>query len=269
MRSTLAHRIHRSAIHWLGHDPATGALLSAGADGQVLVWHPQKPDEVRVLAILPDTIYSAHLATNSRLLVVGTSKGELFVLDLVQRSEVQRIVAHAGAIFSLLYLDGQLLCAGGDGALTTWTWQADHHLAAVRRVPLSTAKLRATASKDEHLAIASGDGDIHVLDRATLNQRAQWAAHENGASALAWHPSKPVLLSGGKDGTLAVWDARGEFQQVLRHAAHRSTIYALAFSPDGLLLATASRDKTVKLWDANTLDPLERLDLQQKAIRTA
>lgn len=261
MTANSIHRAHRSAIHWI-HKDAAGALLSAGADGQVLSWRKAGLDQVRLIATLPDPLYAAWRHDGGAYLYAGTTRGELFVLDLQAKVEQQRILAHAGPIHCMQGTDDGLLYVGGaDGVLTVWSIGAGGRLHAIRRVPLAEAKLRSIAIQQSQIALAFGDGSVHVLEEASLNTLVHWPAHEQGASSLAWHPSKPVLLSGGKDGHLAAWNADEDFRAVLRMPAHRSTVYAIGFSTDGNRLATASRDKTVKLWDPSTLDPLARLDV--------
>lgn len=262
MSATLIHRAHRSAIHWI-HEDSTGTLLSAGADGQVLGWRKRERDKVRLVATLPNPVYAAWRHAESAHLVVGTMRGELFVLDMQAKAERQRIVAHDGSIYCMHgTADGVLYAGGGDGVLTVWAFGAKNRLRAIRRVPIVDAKLRAIAARDGRIALAFGDGSVHVLEEATLNTLAHWIAHEPGCSAVAWHPQKPVLITGGKDGQLAAWDTNRDYRAVLRLPAHRSTVYAIAFHPEGSWLSTGSRDKTVKLWNPVTLDADARFNLR-------
>ncbi|MBK9175777.1 MAG: hypothetical protein IPM46_05450 [Flavobacteriales bacterium] len=238
-------------------------MLSAGADGRVLRWRKAEPDHVRLLATLPDPLYTAWLQKGAAHLYAGTTRGELFVLDMRAKAERQHILAHNSPIYCMNgTTDGLLYVGGGDGVLTVWSMGSDALLHAVRRVPIAEAKLRSIAIQRGLIALAFGDGSVHVLNEGTLNTIAHWTAHELGCSTVAWHPSKPVLLSGGKDGQLAAWKVDNDFEPILRLPAHRSTIYAIGFSADADWLATASRDKTVKLWNPSTLDPVARLDVR-------
>nr|MDQ3100792.1 hypothetical protein [Bacteroidota bacterium] len=81
-----------------------------------------------------------------------------------------------------------------------------------------------------------------------------------GTSSLAFHPAKPVLISGGKDGYLRFWRTDQDHQLTREIAAHKGGIYRILFNDDGSLCATCSRDRTIKIWNANSFEPLHRLD---------
>lgn len=261
MTGELLHRDHSGAVYALAeHD---GQVLSAGADGLVLAWEAAAPDHTRAIARIAGPIYGLARGGPDDL-ALGSAAGTLHLLNLRERREQQALQAHAMGVYALAWLRaGALATAGGDGTLALWERsEPGVPWALRRRVPLSDAKVRGLALSPDGavLGAATGDGRLHLLDAGTLNAIASWYAHEEGAHALAFHPRKPALVSGGKDGHLRTWDLRNGQRAVLALPAHRSTIYQAAFSPSCATLATASRDKTVKLWQADSLDPLGRLD---------
>jgi WD repeat-containing protein 61 len=91
----------------------------------------------------------------------------------------------------------------------------------------------------------------------------EWTAHTEGASSVAFHPSRAALISGGKDAHLTVWDLRNDTLSIHPvHTCSQFAIYSMAFSEKGDRMATSSRDKTWKVWDAATLEVVERIDVK-------
>jgi WD40 repeat protein len=261
MTGDLLHRDHSGAIYALAeHD---GQLLSAGGDGLVLAWEATAPDRTRAIARIAGPIYALARGGPDEL-ALGSAAGTLHLLNLRERREQHALQAHTMGVYTLAWPHpGALVTGGGDGSLALWErTETGAPWALRRRIPLSDAKVRGLALSPDGatLGAATGDGWLHLLDAGTLNAIASWAAHEEGAHALAFHPRKSALVSGGKDGHLRIWDLRNGQRAILALPAHRSTIYQAAFSPSDATLATASRDKTVKLWHADSLDPLGRLD---------
>lgn len=254
---------HKGPVYALCPTQAQGQFLSAGGDGALVRWNLGSPGTGLVVAQVGRAIFALHQAAGHRL-YIGDEDGGLHVVDVEEHAELQLERGHRKGIFSMAALPGgRLAVAGGDGMLSVWLTNARNGLLSLQRnIPLSDAKLRGLAlSPDGHLlAVACGDGSIHILDSSDLNEQFTLVGHALGTNSLAWHPAKPVLVSGGKDGHLRLWRTDAGFKALHAIAAHKDAIYQLAFNPHGTLLASAGRDKTSKLWDANSFDPLRRLD---------
>jgi hypothetical protein len=61
-------------------------------------------------------------------------------------------------------------------------------------------------------------------------------------------PDGRRMLSGGKDGSVCLWDQESG-QQLSCCRGHRNGVTDVAFSPDGRRALSGSKDRTVRLWD--------------------
>jgi WD40 repeat protein len=78
--------------------------------------------------------------------------------------------------------------------------------------------------------------------------------HTAAARRVVLSPDNRLLVSGGEDNKVIVWDfARRERLATLTD--HTDWVNWLDFSPDGKFFATASSDKTVIVWDTGNLKP--------------
>ncbi len=260
---------HRGPVYALSPDLHHDGFLSGSGDGLVVRWDHQAPEAGQVVVNVGQAVFS--LLRTGPLLLIGTEGGDLFVIDAEHGRELHRFTVHRKGIFRMVELGGdRVACAGGDGTLSIWRTGPENGAALelLRHFPLCEEKLRDLAmdATGELLAVACGDGLVRVLDTTYFNETATINAHPamleqvGGATCVAFHPHKPVLISGGKDGHLRTWLATEQFRQLLSLPAHKGSIYRVAFSPDGKHFCTVSRDKTVKLWDALSLEPVQRLD---------
>jgi RNA polymerase sigma factor (sigma-70 family) len=93
----------------------------------------------------------------------------------------------------------------------------------------------------------------------TFNQ-----AHVLAVNAIALSPDGKILVSGGDDGRVKLWDVNTgrtkallcRFLDLGKHAdqrqAHAGRVWSVAFSPDGKTLASGADDRVVRLWEVGT-----------------
>lgn len=255
---------HKGPIYSLAPG-RNGKFFSGSGDGRVVEWNSSGPDEGELIVTVSKAVFSLILLADEKTLLIGNEIGGLHVIDLEKKQEVQLFEVHQKGIFDFIELrDGKIASTGGDGTLSIWniTGYPDAPLELYRQIPFADEKLRqmALSPDGEMLAMACGDGTVRVVDTGIFNELHTLERHTNGATCLAYHPTKPVLISGGKDGHLRFWHCGENYRALYVVPAHSGTIYSLAFNANGNQCTTASRDKTVKLWDPNSFDPTGRLE---------
>ena len=104
----------------------------------------------------------------------------------------------------------------------------------------------------KQLASAGGDinkpGEIKLWDKRSGKLLRTLSGHANAITSLAYHPDKPLLVSGSYDQTVRVWDLKTG-DEIVTLRGHTSNVYAVAFSPKGDRVASASHDMSVRVWD--------------------
>jgi WD40 repeat protein len=67
---------------------------------------------------------------------------------------------------------------------------------------------------------------------------------------LVFTPNGKTLVTGGKSGTIKIWDVTDRKKPVATvKEAHKKAVAMLAMSPDGKRFASGSYDNTIKVWD--------------------
>ena len=252
---------HDAPLYSLTEGRSDKTVFSGGAEGIVAEWDLGTLEPAAFTINVGHSIFSLLTVPEMGWLLIGRGSGSLHVIDLEQRKEIRHLELHRRGIFDIAYdrFMDRFYTAGGDGVLSVLQGKK---LQLLRSVPMAEQKLRKLDLDPEsgHLAVASGDARVHVIENDMYNEVLTLNAHHPGANAAHFLPDGRTLLSAGRDGHLDIWD-RENADEVLHHLpAHYYPIYALVSDPGGRILATASRDKTVKVWDPYEGRFLARLD---------
>jgi WD40 repeat protein/serine/threonine protein kinase len=114
------------------------------------------------------------------------------------------------------------------------------------------------AFSPDSLVLATGERDENTVvlwDVATGRVRATLPGHAGGVRAVAFDPVRPVLATGGNDGSVRLWSL---VDLAPSHAilGHGTRATALAYSPDGRYLATGDSTGKMRLYRAEDASQL-------------
>ncbi len=248
---------HAGPVYALAEGRSPGMLLSASSDRFIAEWNPQTGDASPFAVKLEEPCFALLFRMDAQLIAAGTGSGNLHIIDLNQKAEIHNFKVHSKGIFAIVHTHDLIIAAGGDGFISVWhpeSWKLLRHFA------VCDDKLRSLTVDGDRLYAATSGGEIIVFDLPWLNELHRFHAHEGGCFTTAIHPSKPLIVSGGKDGHLRFWHKDENYRPVHAIAAHNFGIYGIAFSPDASMALTASRDKTVKLWSTSDFSVLARIE---------
>lgn len=237
-------------------------IYSGSADKFLARWLVDEGIQDKFAIRFEQPVYALELLEEAFILV-GLANGDFHVFDAAERKEVKYFTQHRTGIFAIRYNPEKehIYVADAEGNLSVWNRQFE----LLVYLPLDCGKIRRIAVSEDggHFALACQDGTLRVFETGFFNEVHTIRAHENGTTAVLFHPLNPSLLvSGGKDALLKVWNWHTE-ECLVNVAAHTFAIYDVVAVNQGEQLLTASRDKNVKVWNSRNLDFLKRLDSKE------
>lgn len=251
---------HNGSVYTLEKGTSPETFFSGSSDKFAALWNLEKMEQENFAARFPAIIYALCYIPEKQLLLAGTSAGSVHVLDIEKKEELRILQHHTAPVFDIKY---------SKHTNCFYTSSADGNFAVCSAESLSMLKIKKLCEEkvrsiDIHhpaneIAVASGDCNIRLFDLDTLEEKHKFTAHTLSANIARYSPDGSLILTGGRDAHLNIWDARS-YTLIKSIPAHNYAIYDIAFSPDATLFATASRDKTIKIWDAATFELLVRIN---------
>jgi len=115
-------------------------------------------------------------------------------------------------------------------------------------------------SPDGQTLVSASFGTIRIWNVRTgrLVRTLNSVHSKKSVKTLAVSPDSSMLVSGGDDNNVIMWDLKTG-RRVRTIPAHKAAVNAIAFSRDGQTLASGSDDKTIRLWNVRTGSRLRTL----------
>ena len=248
-RATTQFRFHRSLEEGNRYPYVTTVAFSA--DGRRLAsggW-----DDTICIVDLDDGSLVRTLASGRiHAALAFDAHGRLFANPYVTRWDPlsgarQAGTESAGGHFAISPNGKQIVAARADGKGLVVLNATDLSVAA--HWPDALANAIATWSRSgDFVAAVDEHGSLEVYEASSGSRRFRVEAHGGRCWAVAIHPSRPIVATGGSDGLVRIWNAvSGELVRELK--GHTGHAYALDFHPGGTRLASGSEDATVRIWD--------------------
>ena len=222
-------------------------LASASADMTVRLWMTMSGQPLHVLRRHSDGVNAVAFSANGRLLASGGGDQTVFIFDMMDSIGSTALAGHTNEITSVAFGGNTLASGGWDKTVRLW----DSIEKRERSVIQFGDWIRdLTASPDEKLlAVSCKDGTVSLIEFASGEVLRTIQAHEHGVDCAAFSPGGALLVTGGRDNTVKLWDLNNSGDEPLvTLEGHTKPVLTVAFHPTANMIASGSGDNSVRLW---------------------
>ena len=107
-------------------------------------------------------------------------------------------------------------------------------------------------NRNNLIAVGGEDGTLPVLSLEKRAKALMSGGHNGPVLCCSWDVTGSLLVSGGMDEMLCLWEPNQQTSPIGRCSAHSDPIMGVAFSPDGYQVATGSIDGLIRIWDVRS-----------------
>lgn len=247
-------RAHRGGVRSVSYSADGQSLVSAGADGRLLLWDALAERDPRELARLAGALRTAAFDRDGRSVAYAGDDGIIRIVPVDgDASRASRHLAGHGAIIALAWAgsDRRIAWLGADGRAGLWRVGQE----ASDQLPFDRA-LRSLAVSDDGQTIAGGavDGRIAIWDLRRGMAPRILGGEAGVAQSVALDADGSRVAVGYADGTIRMWSLKHQSSPPTVLHGHISPVHALSFTRDASLLASAGADATVRIWSVERPD---------------
>ena len=287
-------RGQRSRVYDVGFGPESDRVISAAEDGDVHTWNAQ------AMLTFPATgePWQLDFSPDGRMLV---SSGDDLAVRTWDSRTGRSIASLPGAVGEFSPTSDTVVVAGAGPTVRTWPGAGGPAATVVKTEdPVMAANFDSDEERvvyaDEagHLTVhtlGSPNDDVALEGAPEVIYDAQFspdgkrvAIHPEDGILRVWRIDRPAaperqleghegaifsldymadgrIVTGGADGTVRIWPARGSAELVLR--GHTQEVTGVATFPDSSMVLSTSTDGTLRLWNARTGAFMGRLATSQ------
>ncbi len=269
-------RLGKGGINIIRFSP-DGTYLAVGTDVGVWLYDVQDGTETALFSDHVGQVNALAFSQDGNLLASGGfNNPAIEVWKLDNKSNYATIELNQPTItLSALAFYGRILVGYSSREVIYWKVEDSR---ALSKIDFAADFLTVVFSRDgSNLAAIDKEEKIRLFDTRISSQYAMLPGHRGGRDsdihALAFSPDNSMLLSGGEDRTVLIWDVQDQVRmKTLRGhnawvtavawsedgktvasgdavAFSTERVKSLVFSHDGTTLASGSNDGTVLLWD--------------------
>jgi WD40 repeat protein/uncharacterized caspase-like protein len=271
-REALALRGHAGFITALAFSEDGEWLASSSEDGTVKLWDVRAGLERASLAGGPQVRRLA-LSPDGRRLVTQDEDAAVKLWSLETRKEILRLASHPAPVTSLaLSRNGETVACGyWNGDIKLWTIADGRESLRIEAVKFSSPVAALAFNHDDQM-LASGEWvtpNVKLWDVGTgrLLHQFRWHqpggksigfSHDDDVQKVSFNDDGTLLVSGGRDSTVRVWDVAGK-RPLAIFRGHSSTVKEARFIANGRDVLSGGVDGEFIIWRTQDAEELARL----------
>lgn len=267
---------HRNDIRALALS-SDDRMLASASSGGLKIWNVRTKNCLRTLecgyalccAFLP----------GDKIVVVGTKDGDIELYDIAASSQLDKIPAHEGAVWTMqVHPDGKSLITGSaDKTVKFWNFEiVQEEIPGTKRttprlklfqsriLKVNDDVLSVQFSPDSRLlAVATLDNTVKVFFVDSLKLFLNLYGHKLPVLNMSISSDSKLIATCSADKNVRIWGLDfGDCHKAL--FGHQDSIMQISFIPHPVdgdekhIFFTASKDKTVKSWDGDKFEQIQR-----------
>ncbi len=226
-----------------------GSLIgSGGTYGMVSIWDRTTQNLLMEMDIHKEYVPTVVFSLDGTLLASGSWDGDIHILDVDRQSVIATLNddKDVGGVYSLAFTqDGQYLAAGRLDIVQLWNV---NNQTVEYSIDLDAGRNNAMVFVNHEQTLIIGT-DYHSVRTWEVGSEEYhtYGSYQGTVNGVAANADETMIVSGGKDGVISVWDYENR-TLITTLEGHNREVTDIMFTLDGTMLVSSSIDGTIRFW---------------------
>ncbi|KAL8277449.1 hypothetical protein RQP46_010171 [Phenoliferia psychrophenolica] len=229
-----------------GYGQSGAIVVSGGCDRDVRVWDVETGECRHVLRGHTSTVRCMRVIDGRPIAVSGSRDATLRVWNIQTGEAMHLLAGHEHSVRCIEVSGNKVVSGSYDATCRLWDVDTGECLFVFRG---HIHQIYAVAFDGIRVVTGSLDSTVRIWSATTGEFLALLQGHTSLVGQLQLDPISNVLVTGGSDGRVIVFDLR-TFETRHRLCAHDNSVTCLQF--DDRFIVTGGNDGRIKLWDFKT-----------------
>jgi WD40 repeat protein len=240
----------QTAINDVAVDPLTGSyFVTAGDDGWIKVWDSLTLELLQVIYAHDGPANCVAIGLEGTVIYSGGDDGYLRAYSVERDYEMNwEVHANFGGVNDLVEnpYGGYIFACGVDGRVIGYTGAEGYLISDIQAVDNGEALTMAFSANEACLVVGGTNGNIYSYDGTTGSRTHILRAHAGDVNYIAYNNDGKLLVSGGADGKIKLWNRDYELAGEMQ--AHVLAVSDFVMNLDTLV--TGGADFKIRVWDS-------------------
>ncbi|ANB16004.1 Cop1p [Sugiyamaella lignohabitans] len=246
---------HEGPVRGVDFHKTQPLFASCGDDYTINVWSLQTRKRLFTLTGHLDYVRTVFFHNDLPWIISCSDDQTIRIWNWQNRQEIACLTGHNHYVMSAQFHPKEDLIVSASLDQTVRVWDIS---GLRKRHSAPSGALNTTNAFEDQLARANGPpqdifGNTDAIVKYVLE------GHDRGVNWASFHPTLPLIVSGGDDRVLKIWRmSETKAWELDTCRGHLSNIMCCIFHPFQDLIISVSEDKTIRTWDLNKRTPVQQ-----------
>lgn len=243
---------HNGPVRCVSFHPTQPLFVSGGDDYSIKVWSLTSRKCIFTLNGHLDYLRSVSFHHDLPWILSSSDDQTIRIWNWQNRQEIACLTGHNHYVMSTQFHPKEDLIVSASLDQTVRVWDISG-LRKKHSAPTSSMRSFEDQLQRQQLPQQDIFGNVNAIVKFVLE------GHDKGVNFAAFHPTLPLIVSGGDDRLVKLWRmSETKAWEVDTCRGHTGIVLGTIFHPNQDLILSVGDDKTIRVWDLNKRTPVKQ-----------